>query len=82
MKDNTSIHRLARPGAKSGKITFIHKDDKQHTYYSCVNDLTGDRLSAFDNDAPTINNSLREVRSVFNDIRKKSKGVIEVIGDF
>lgn len=38
MKDNTAIHRLARPGAKSGKIRFIHfRDGKEHCFYACVN---------------------------------------------
>lgn len=83
MKDNTAIHRLARPGAKSGKIRFIHfRDGKEHCFYSCVNDMSGSRLSAFDNDAPTIDDPLKWVQSVFDDIRKKSTNVLEIIGDF
>ncbi len=83
MKNATSIHRLARPGVPSGKIKFIHfEDGKEHTFYSCVNDMTGSRLSAFDNDPPRINDSLKWVRSVFRDIRKKATAVISVEGDF
>ncbi len=82
MKDNTAIHKLARPGEKSGKIRFIHfRDKKEHTFYSCVNDMSGSRLSAFDNDAPTVDDSLSWVKSVFRDIRAKAE-VLEVIGDF
>lgn len=83
MKDNTKIHRLARPGEKSGKIRFIHfRDGKEHTFYSCVNDMSGSRLSAFDSDPPSIDDSLKWVRSVFRDIRAKATKVLEVIGDF
>ena len=83
MKDPTVIHKLARPNCKSGKIRFIHfRDNKEHYFYSVVNDMTGDRLSAFDGDAPTIDDSLTWVRSVFRDIRRKSTKVIEDIGDF
>ena len=82
MKNNESINSLARPGEKSGKIRFIHSDGKEHSFYSCVNDLSGSRLSAFNNDAPSIDDGLSWVRSVFRDIRKKAPKVIECIGDF
>jgi hypothetical protein len=81
MKDNTTIHKLAAPGEKSGKIRFIHKDGKEHCFYTCVNNMSGSRMSWFDNDAPDINGSLAYIRSVFRDIRKKAQ-VIEVIGDY
>lgn len=82
MKDNTAIHPLARPGVLSGRIDFIHfRDGKKHYFYSCVNDMTGSRLSAFDSDPPTINDDLRWVKSVFRDIRKKATKVMSCIGD-
>lgn len=81
MTDPTKIHPLARPGVKSGKIRFIHSDGKEHYFYSVVNDLSGSRLSAFDGDAPSIDDSMSWIKSVFKDIREKAK-VIEVIGDF
>ena len=43
--------------------------------------MSNDRLSYFDDNAPTIGSKLSHVQSVFNNIRKKAK-VIEVIGDF
>ena len=83
MKDNTAIHSLARPGIKSGKIRFIHfRDGTEHTFYTCVNDLSGSRLSWFDDDAPGVDDSLAYIKSVFKDIRKKATKVIECIGDF
>jgi len=75
------IHSLARPGTPAGEIRFIHKDGKEHVFYSVVNDLSGSRLSAFDNDAPSVDDSIAWVKSVFRDIRKKAK-VVKVIGDF
>lgn len=81
MKDNTAIHKLARPNQKSGKIRFIHKDGKEHCFYTCINDMSGNRMSAFDRDPPSINDEIAWIKSVFRDIRKKAK-VIEVIGDF
>ncbi len=82
MKDPTIIHPLAEKGEKSGKIRFIHfKDNKEHYFSSVVNSMTGDRMSYFDSDAPSVNDGIGWVKSVFKDIKKKSK-VLEVIGDF
>lgn len=81
MKDNSVINSLARPNTKAGKIRFIHSDGKEHYFYCCVNDLSGSRLSAFDNDPPDIDQPLAYIKSVFRDIRKKAK-VLEDIGDF
>jgi|APSaa5957512576_1039674.scaffolds.fasta_scaffold264234_1 hypothetical protein len=83
MKNNASINHLARPGTLAGKIRFIHfRDGQEHTFYSCINDLSGSRLSAFDNDAPGINDSLSYVKGVFAGIRAKAIEVLEVVGDF
>lgn len=81
MKDPTVIHKLAQKGAKSGKIRFIHSDGKEHYFYTVVNSLSGSRLSAFDSDAPSIDDPIKWIKSVFRDIRAKAK-VLEVIGDF
>lgn len=81
MKDPTVIHSLARPNKPSGKIRFIHSDGKEHSFYSVINDMSGSRLSAFDSDAPSIDDTLAWVKSVFRDIRKKAQ-VLEVVGDF
>lgn len=79
-KQRTEVHPLADSGFPAGKITFIHKG-KAESYSSAVNSLTGDRLSGFSNNPPSINNSLSEVKKVFKAIRKKSK-VLSCIGDF
>ncbi len=79
--DAKLINPLARHGAKSGMIKFIHKDGKEHAFYTCVNDLSGSRLSWFDNNAPDVDESLAYIKSVFKDIRKKAK-VIQEMGDF
>jgi len=64
-----------------GIIRFKDQNGKERSFYSAVNDLTGDRLSGFDTNPPSINDSLDWVKSVFRDIRKKTtvlsfKGVI------
>lgn len=83
MKDNTAIHKLARPGVKSGKVTFVHfQDGTTHTFYTCVNDLSGSRMSWFDNDPPDVDESMEYIRSVFRGIFKKATKIIEVVGDF
>lgn len=82
MKDNKSIHVLARPNEKSGKITFIHPhDNKEHYFYTCINDLSGSRMSAFDNETPGIDDSKAWIKSIFKGIREKAT-VISEIGDF
>jgi hypothetical protein len=74
------VHPLADITQKAGKITFVH-NGKQECYYSAVNEYSGDRLSAFSNNPPSIGNSLSEVKAIFNAIRKKGK-VVSCIGDF
>jgi hypothetical protein len=57
-----------------GKITFIHhRTGEEHSFYSCVNKLTNDRLSAFDNEPPSIGDNMTWVKSVFRDIKTKCK---------
>lgn len=81
--DVIKVHRLARPGQKSGYIKFIHfRDGTTHTFYTCVNDLTGSRMSWFDSDPPDVDESLAYIKSVFDDIRKKATKVLEDYGDF
>jgi len=81
MKDNTAIHSLAAPREKSGKIKFVHSDGSIRAFSTCVNSLSGSRLSYFDNDPPSIDDPMPWIKSVFRDIRKKAK-VLDVIGDF
>jgi hypothetical protein len=81
MKDPSVIHRLARPNTPAGKIRFIHKDGKEHYFYSVINDMSGSRLSAFDNDPPGVDDPVAWVKTVFRDIRARAQ-VLEVIGDF
>ena len=72
------IHPLGE--GKSGKIVFYH-DGEEHSFSTTINSLTGDRLSWFDNDPPSINDSMRWIKSVFVDVRKKAE-VSLVVGDF
>ena len=74
------IHHLADTSKKSGQIKFVHHDGTKRTFSTCVNRLSGDRLSWFDDCAPSINDE-SWVKSVFRDIRAKAK-VISFIGDF
>jgi len=55
MKDNTTIHTLARPRVKSGQIKFIcYTDGKEKTFSTCINSLSGDRMSWFNDDPPSV----------------------------
>ena len=57
-----------------GTITFLHhKTGEKREFYSCINRLTGNRLSAFNNEPPSIDDNLRWVKSVFKDINSKCK---------
>lgn len=76
-----SNFNLIRKESPWGIIKFIHfRDNKEHTFYSCINDLSGDRLSAFGGDAPGINDEMKWVKSVFRGIKKKSSKVISYEG--
>ena len=74
---NLNIVNQSKPFAE---IKFIHKDGKQHSFYTAVNDLTGNRISGFDGAAPSIDDSMSWIMTVFRDIYKKAK-VIEISGD-
>ena len=82
MKDNTAIHPLAQDHRKSGKITFHADDGSEHTFCSCVNRLTGDRMNWFDNEAPYIGGTIKELHASFEEIRQVSPKVVSCIGDF
>jgi hypothetical protein len=63
-----------------GEIKFIHHlNGETWVFYSYVNELNGDRLSAFNTEPPSIGDSLKWVKSVFRDIRTKAE-VLECIG--
>ena len=59
-------------------VDFIH-EDKNHYYYSVVNKMSGSRLSAFDGDAPFVDNSLKEVKAVLTNIKNRAP-IIKVEG--
>jgi len=59
-------------------IRFIYTDGKEHEYYSAVNEMTGSRLSAFDNSPPDIDDDLKYVKSLVRRIKKECK-VTEII---
>lgn len=72
---------LIRKEAPWCVIEFIHfKGEKKHVFYSCVNDMSGNRLSAFDNDSPSVNDELKWVKSVIRDIKNKAVKVISYEG--
>jgi len=52
-------------------LRFTYKG-KEHTFESVVNSMTGDRMSSFDSEAPSVNDELKWVKSVIRDIFLKS----------
>ena len=64
-----------------GVIRFIDfKDGSEHKFYTMVNEMSGNRLTAFDNDPPSIDDSLPWIKSVFKDIRKKATEILSYEG--
>lgn len=64
-----------------GEIVFVHfRDGTTHKFWTAVNKLTGERLSAFDNNPPDIGESVAYCKSVFSDIRRKATRVISYEG--
>ena len=78
---NKPSHSLISTDAPWGEISFIHTDDTPHSFYSGINEMTGSRLSAFDSDAPGIDDPMSWVRSVFRGIHKKSLRVVSCNGN-
>jgi len=76
------VHPLADENKPFVKIKFIHSDKKEHFFYSCVNTLSGDRLTAWDNSPPTINDSMADVKRTIQKIRSNAVSITESISSF
>ncbi len=75
-------HSLIDPNSPWIEIKFIHAaDGKLHSYYSGVNTLSGSRLSAFDTDPPTIDESWPDVKKTIENIIIKCNEIHEVHAD-
>jgi hypothetical protein len=74
------VHPLHDVRAAGVAIRFIHSDGEIHEFYSWVNRMTNNRLSGFDNDPPTVGDSLKWVRSVVRDITAR-RPVLDRIGN-
>ena len=80
-EENIKKHVHSLGVGKSGCIHFIHTDGKEHSFTSTINRLSGSRLSYFDDEGPSVDDSDEWVKSVFRDIRKKTK-VVKCMSDF
>lgn len=59
---------------------FTHlPDGSTRTFYSGINEMSGNRLSAFGSDTPSINEPVSWVQTVLRDILAKASNV-EIIG--
>jgi len=55
-------------------ISFIHPwDNKPHYFYNLVNKLSGDRLEAFDTNAPYVNPTKESTKLAISAIANKAK---------
>jgi hypothetical protein len=74
-------HPLCDMSKPWGVIKFVHfRDGSERKFYSMVNKMTGNRMTAFDNDPPGIDDPMPWIKSVFKDISKKATKVIEYQG--
>ena len=80
MQSDPTKNTLFNDTLPYGKITFIHGDGTTHTFQSGVNKLTGNRLSWFDNFAPSVGDSLKTAVSTFRKIKVSSQKVLEETG--
>jgi hypothetical protein len=77
----TKPHPLCAMNKPWGVIRFIHfKDGSERKFYTMINQMSGSRISAFNNDPPSTDDSLPWIKSVFKDIRKKATKVLEYQG--
>ena len=60
-------------------LRFIDSAGKSHSFYSYINEMSGNRLTAFDADAPSIDDSVAWIKTVIRDILLKSTNA-EMIG--
>ena len=67
------MNSLTDTSKPHGKVRFIHKDGTEHTFFTAVNKLSGNRLSGFDNNPPDVGESIAYLKTVFRDIRIKAK---------
>ncbi len=79
---NILTNNLVDRSKPFGCISFIHfRDGSTKSFYSVVNEMSGNRLSAFGNNAPDIDDPVAWAKSVFRDIHKKATKVISCEGN-
>lgn len=70
MKDlHKKIHPLADPDAVLILIEF-ERGGKKQTYKSCINTMTGDRMTWFNNDPPFINTDMFVINNMVSKLEK------------
>lgn len=52
-------------------VIFENEKGEKHSFYNGVNKLTGQRLQAFDNNAPSVNVTIQDGKTVLKNIQKK-----------
>ena len=73
---------LIDPNSNWIVIKFVHVNDGQlHSYYSGVNTLSGSRLSAFDNNSPTIDEPWKDIKKTIKKILINCTEIHEVHAD-
>jgi hypothetical protein len=77
----TKPHPLCDMSEPWGVIRFIHfRDGSERKFYTMSNNMTGSRMTAFDDDPPDIDDPMPWIKSVFRDIRKKATKVLNYEG--
>jgi hypothetical protein len=79
MNTSSKPHPLCDMEKPWSVIRFIHKGSERE-FYTMINTMTGDRMTAFDNDPPSINDPVKWIKSVFRDIHKRSDKVLNQQG--
>jgi hypothetical protein len=66
-------HPLADLTKPHVHILFTRKNGTTHHFYSCINEMTGSRLSAFDSDPPRIDDGMAWVQRMIRNIQANEK---------
>jgi len=71
-KEKIIINPLADKSKPWGVIKF-ELEGKIHVYYTMINRLSGNRMSAYNSEAPYINSTMAEEKKEFKKIRELAK---------
>jgi hypothetical protein len=69
------MHPLADTTKPWVRVEFTRENGAKASFYSYINEMTGDRISGFGSEPPSLNDEMTWIKSVIKNIRKRCADV-------